>query len=272
LPPPFNGPYDGKGVAKPAIINSIVLFNTIFDLSGPDASDIKYCVFVTQNMNKIVGGVPLTWSWANSLTLLNTFVNSFDGDYRLIPRTLVEDIGTLDLEVGNGNEVTQVSECGMDIFDFDGEGYGNERMQGEVDLGADERSDMIIAGYIPWTTSFGQSYSTMSINVDPKVSLGNMLNIRLWFAKGDAYWKKLGVAPGARAKGTAPMTLTMNFGKLWLQRTAQITTQTVTVPANSWFYLPVPSGTTPYHWNVQSISIGSSQPSELSNLQSFIAK
>ncbi len=272
LPPPFNGPYDGKGVAQSAIINNIILFNSDVDLSGPDASDVKSCVFVTQNPNKIVGGIPLTWSWANTLTLLNTFVNSLDGDYRLLPRTLVEDIGTLDLFVDNGNEVTQVSPCGMDILDFDGEGYGNERLRLELDLGADERDDMIIAGYKPWTTSFDQTYNTMHINIDPKLSVGNMLNARLWFGRGDARWNKIRVAPGARAKGTARKATTLNFGNLWIQRNSQIISHAVQVHANSWFSLPVPSVSVPCHWNVQSLSSGSTQTTNLSNLQSFIAQ
>ncbi|MDP7008735.1 MAG: hypothetical protein QGI78_04095 [Phycisphaerales bacterium] len=37
---------------------------------------------------------------------------------------------------------------GVNILDFDGEGYGNPRERMQIDLGADERDDLIIAGYI----------------------------------------------------------------------------------------------------------------------------
>jgi hypothetical protein len=273
--PGIGGPFDGKGVATPAIINNIIKFNHNLDLAGVDSTDIKNCVFGSQNAWMVVGGLPFTWSWAGLMTLDNTFVDSFNGDYRLLPEALVEDMGTLDLQVGNGNTVEPESVCGMNILDFDGEGYGNERLVDAIDLGADERSDLIIAGYIPWTTKFGsyngQSYNTMHINVAPKTYIGDMLDVRLWFAQGAPRWNKLGVAPGARAKGSARMTLTTNFGKLWLQRNANITTIDVNVPANSWFNLTVPTTGTPCHWNTQSLSKGASGTSGLSNLQSFLA-
>ncbi len=275
LPAPWGGPYDGKGVAEPALINNIILFNSLLDLQGTDSSDVKNCTFVTQNPNKVVGSLPNTWAWSSSLTLLDTFINSYNGDYRLLPETLVEDMGTSELFVDNGTTVEPVSPCEMDIFDFDGEGYGNERLVDAVDLGADERSDLLIAGYIPWTTKFGtyngQPYDTMNINVAPKTSIGNMLNVRLWFAKGAPRWNKLDSTPGARAKGSARMTLTNNLGKLWLQRNAQISTHTVYVPAKSWFNLQVPITSTPCHWNTQCLAKGPTAFSGLSNLQSFLA-
>ncbi len=269
---PYNGPYDGKGVAEPALINNIILFNSLLDLQGTDSTDVKNCAFVTQNPNKVVGLLPSTWFWSGSLTLFDTFVNSYHGDYRLLPETLVEDMGTNELFVENGTTVEPISPCGMEIFDFDGEGYGNERLVDAVDLGADERSDLIIAGYIPWTTKFGQSYDTMHINVAPKTFFGSMLDIRLWFAKGAPRWNKLGTAPGARAKGSAHMTLTSNFGKLWLQRNANLSSHAVHVQANTWFYLPVQQSASPCHWNVQSMSKGATGNSDLSNLQSFLAE
>jgi hypothetical protein len=273
--PGIGGPLDGKGVAEPAIINNIIKFNTTWDLAGVDSTDIKNCVFGDQNAWMVDGALPFTWSWAGNMTIGNTFVNAYDGDYRLLPDTLVEDMGTLSLQVGNGNIVTPESPCGMDIFDFDGEGYGNERLVAAVDLGADERSDLLIAGYIPWTTKFGtyngQTYNTMHVNVAPKTSVGDMLNVRLWFAKGAPRWNKLGAAPGARAKGSARMSLTSNFGKLWLQRNAQISTQAVYVPAKSWFNLPVPASSTPCHWNTQCLAKGNTAFTDLSNLQSFLA-
>jgi len=271
------GPLDGFGIANTAIINCTILFNTQWDLAGVDAGDIESSAFVTMKMNQLNGLAPNSWAWTSSLTLDGTFVNAADGDYRLLPYTLLEDIGTTHLDVPNGTVVSQFSACGMNIFDFDGEGFGNPRNRGGIDIGADERDDLIIARYIPSTTTFGtdstgHAYTLMDLNVSPKTTIGSTINVRLIASLGAESWDDTSPYPGARADGTVSLFGTANWGSLWIDRFGLTRTHGILANSGSWFSLPSPASGNPMHFNTQGVAGNANGRTELFNLQTYLAK
>ncbi|MBT5656291.1 MAG: DUF1565 domain-containing protein [Phycisphaerae bacterium] len=271
------GPDDGKGVAEPAIVNCTVLFNSGFDLAGVDASDVSHTAFRSVDSNMLATGnqFPLTWAWIASMTAGNTFIDSYRFDYRQRPESLLVDQGTLDLSVPNGNVADPVSECGMDIFDYDEEGYGNPRIERVIDVGADEQGQMIIAGYIPMTTSFGTDatgtiYDIGTIYHLPDPNPGSPLTTRTFFGRTTIQDRSTlpSTTPGVRANGTIAKYV-MSIGTLWIDRTtfAFVDTSNGTL-FGGWSQFTVPIGTH-QQWNAQEMTRGMDGYSPLSNLQSF---
>lgn len=271
------GPDDGKGVAEPAIVNCTVLFNEVFDLAGVDASDVSHTAFGPVDANMLGTGkqLPMTWAWVAFMTADNTFIDSQQFDYRQRPGSLLVDQGTTDLSVPNGNVADPLSECGMDIFDFDEEGYGNPRIERVIDVGADEQGQMIIAGYIPMTTSFGTDvsgtvYDTGTIYHLPDPNPGSPLTTRTFFGSTVVQDRSMlpATVPGVRANGTIAEYL-MSIGSLWIDRTtfAFVDTSTGTL-FGGWSQFVVPIGSN-QQWNAQEMTRGMDGSSPLSNLQSF---
>ncbi|MDP6986676.1 MAG: DUF1565 domain-containing protein [Phycisphaerales bacterium] len=272
------GPDAGKGVANSAIVNCTVMFNSLYDLAGPDASDVSHSAFKTVDYSMLASGnqPPLTWAWVQFMTPDNTFVNWADFDYRQRPGSLLVDEGTLDLSVGNGNEAEPLSPCGMDILDFDEEGYGNPRIERTIDVGADEQGQLIIAGYIPLTASFGTDvngvvYQNATIYHLPDPNPGSPMTTRTFFGESTIQDQRADplTTPGVRANGTIP-ELVLSLGSLWIDRT---TLTTIWNSAGTAFggvtYSTVPIGPS-RQWNGQEIAQGPGGAiSLLSNLQSF---
>ncbi len=272
------GPEDGKGVAEPAIVNCVVLFNSDYDLAGSDAFDVSHTVFKTVDYNMLASGnqPPLTWAWVQFMTPGNTFVNWTDFDYRQRPDALTVDKGTLSLSVPNGNGANPVSLCGMDILDYDEEGYGNPRVERTIDVGADEQGQLIVAGYIPMTTTFGTDvngavYQNATVYHLPDPNPGSPLATRTFFGEATIQDQRVSplTTPGVRANGTIP-ELVLSIGSLWIDRT---TLTTIWNSAGTAFggvtYSTIPIGSF-HQWNGQEIAQGpSGATSLLSNLQSF---
>ncbi|MDP6479400.1 MAG: DUF1565 domain-containing protein [Phycisphaerales bacterium] len=272
------GPEDGKGVAEPAIVNCTVMFNLVYDLAGPDNSDVSHSAFQTVDYSMLASGnqLPMSWGWVSLMTPSNTFIDWASFDYRQRPGSLLVDVGTLDLSVGNGNEAEPLSPCGMDIFDFDEEGYGNPRIERTIDVGADEQGQVIIAGYIPLTTTFGTDvngtvYQTATTYHLPDPNPGSPLATRAFFggtAIQDERTAPL-TTPGARANGTIP-ELVLSIGSVWIDRTTLTTIMnTAGTVFGSGTQATIPIGFF-YQWNGQEMTQGTSGAvSPLSNLQSF---
>ena len=274
----YLGPDAGKGVADPAIVNCAVVFNPVADLAGPDATDVSHTAFQTVDWSMLASGnsPPLTWSWTGSMTAANTFIDSANFDYRQCCGSLLVDEGTLDLSVPNGTAATPVSPCGMDILDYDEEGYGNPRIERMIDVGADEQGQLIVSGYMPMTTRFsatasGGAYATVTVHHLPDPDTGYAAVARTLFTQsyvGDLALIPRSV-PGLRASGTSrPQDLGAR-GVLWLDRTAYAGMHVSNVDAycDTTDFWPVLSAKEQF--NYQELMTGPDGLSPFSNVQSF---
>jgi hypothetical protein len=94
-----------------------------------------------------------------------TLVSAF-GDYRLAPEDKPDNAavnkGVIQFSPAwvNGTRGQRFFPCGQDVWDTDGEGYGNPRIvENKVDIGADEMGMLIVAGYANGTTRIRQPNS-----------------------------------------------------------------------------------------------------------------
>ncbi len=275
--PPF-------GPAEPCIVNCVIYPNAVTDLEGIDQSDLLstlFCTSLQAGISSLQGGKtpPI-----GSLTLCNTpaddiYMDRASCDYRQLPASILEGKGQSTNLVCHGQTVKIVFPCGQRVFDADGEGYCNPRIHGDngIDVGADELGDMIIAGYIPGTTTFGTDssgtvYDTARVYVPgplaPPVSALMLVGIPM--STGYANWLPAAV-PGSRPRGTTIPTSQGSRGDLCIRQT------TLQPP----FYLAIPSPTVPaiitlplpaslVRHNVQELPTNPSGLGELSNLQSYL--
>ncbi len=273
------GPDAGTGVASPAIINCAVLFNAPDDdLAGPDASDLSHTAMQTVDDSMIALGnqYPTTWSWTWEMTADNTFIDWNNADYRQRCGSLLVGQGTLDLSVPNGTTAAAVSPCGMDMLDYDGEGYGNPRLERGIDVGADEQGQLIVSGYMPWTTSFsgsfgGGSHSTITVHHLPDPDPGRPAVARTIVGAAQVgelpLWPSS--VPGLRAAGTSPSRDLKLRGTMWIDHPSIAGMHTETVEVFCVGHVFDPLTTLPGQRNLQQIMIGLDGMSPLSNLQSF---
>ncbi len=275
----FGGPDHEKGVAESAIINCAVIHNDSFnDLAGPDASDLSHTAFMWFDPSMVASGNqgPTSWPWVWDMSAANTFIDWDNYDYRQCCGSLLVGQGTQDLSVPNGNVAPRVNPCRMDIFDYDGEGYGNPRIEKEIDVGADEQGQLVVSGYMPMTTTFSQSsgggaYSTVTIHHLPDPDPGYPAVARTVFGTsqvGDVALTPRQI-PGLRAAGTmAPQDLKYR-GVLWIDLNSIGGMYTADVGTFCARTELSPLVTMQHQLNYQEITIGPDGLSPFSNLQSF---
>jgi hypothetical protein len=117
---------------------------------------------------------------ASSLPLFPTY-----RDWRLLPGAIVGSVvripqenqgsspasfgGPVVLEASNGTTYFEPSCAELSSFQYDGEGYGNPRIVGDVDIGFDECHMMVMAG--TWA-NVSNSHNLPDLGIDPNLGTG----------------------------------------------------------------------------------------------------
>ncbi|HEB60351.1 MAG TPA: DUF1565 domain-containing protein [Phycisphaeraceae bacterium] len=283
-----------NGEADPAIINCIIYPNFSSDIEGVDGLDMHHTAFCTWDqagISKIRAGKPAPVSYVNICGIVPSklYINSFSNDYRLLPgqtSMIVRDNGTTtNLCTPNGTCAHRRFRCGPDIFDVDCEGYCNPRIEGgKIDLGADEEASQVIAGYMPFTTTFGidpvtgTQYYLYQLYMDPKPAMAGPLNATLaagWIIGTPAYqylkFYPLSV-PGARMNGTVPPTPTPPYGDLCFDLNTLVPGMPLTIgmpPVGTPWTTVLTPNSQPILYNQQLIPSSGGVFGKLSNLQSY---
>ncbi|MEM7311030.1 MAG: DUF1565 domain-containing protein [Planctomycetota bacterium] len=256
-----------RGEANPNVLNCLFHPNTT-DIMGLDNLDVTSCAFnVWAGPIDLSNGQPQTIVNLSGVGPSQLYVLPSFSDYRLLPGGPVQDQGSPDSFVLN---------CGMKVFDFDGEGFCNKRVEGpNVDLGADEVGSQILAGYIPDTTTFGTQggveYRTAFLYVTPSAGgAGGLQATVLTGTESPGFLAMVpNPTPGARPRGTvAPIV--GGAGELCLDALTLLPPYTLPLPPVGTplvmnFTLP-PS---PVLYNQQLSPIVGATTDPLSNLQSY---
>ena len=279
---------DGRveGEAAPAIVNCLIYPNGVTDLEGVDGTDILNSIFCTVDqagISRVKLGLPNPVPVQGSCQIDPTtlFVNVASFDYRVMPQTLPVDAGSDALRVANGNSGKRTFPCGLDIMDADAEGYGNPRVERNgIDIGGDEQAPLLIAGYIPKTTTLGTdpatgaAYTQASIFLTPNPGIANpVLGLTLLgmpFQTGSLTWTPFNV-PGTRAVGTSPVQVIPSFGNLYIDTSLYFRRITLGYPpVGTPLVLNLGSAPLATEINMQVIPYNlAGQGTLLTNLQSF---
>lgn len=271
------------GEAEPAIVNCLVYENALADLEGPDGSDLSrtvFCTAFTAGLAALKPGKPapvslLPFCGVNTDAI---FVNRATWDYRLRPGTRLVGRGTQVLSVPNGTAGARLFQCGEDIFDVDLEGYGNPRIEGnEIDIGADEFGQLIVAGYVPMTTSFDPAFANALVFMTPRPQLAPPLVGDFFLASGGIRNAPFlpSSTPGARPQGTIAATPTA-IGTSFVNQALLLPgfPQTIAMPnAGTPLVLPQSTLLSIVRRNLQVLpgNAGGAQTT-LSNLQSWLVR
>lgn len=274
-----------EGEAKPAIVNCLVYPNTITDLEGVDGTDIRQSIFCTVDqagISRVNGGMPYPVPIQGSCLInpATLYVNAGTYDYRVMPKTLPVDAGTTALSVPNGNSGKWAFPCGQLLKDADAEGYGNPRLEREaIDVGGDEQAPLLVAGYVPKTTTFGTdpvsgvTYMQASIFLTPFPALTNPVSgltlFGMPFQTGSLAWSPT-MVPGTRPVGTSPATTIAPYGSLYVDLSLYYRRLTLGYPPVG---TPLVLGLGPAplttQINMQVLPFNQAGISRLTNLQSF---
>ena len=274
-----------EGEAKPAIVNCLVYPNTITDLEGVDGTDIRQSIFCTVDqagISRVNGGMPYPVPIQGSCLInpATLYVNAGTYDYRVMPKTLPVDAGTTALSVPNGNSGKWAFPCGQLLKDADAEGYGNPRLEREaIDVGGDEQAPLLVAGYVPKTTTFGTdpvsgvTYMQASIFLTPFPALTNPVSgltlFGMPFQAGSLAWSPT-MVPGTRPVGTSPATTIAPYGSLYVDLSLYYRRLTLGYPPVG---TPLVLGLGPAplttQINMQVLPFNQAGISRLTNLQSF---
>ena len=274
-----------EGEAKPAIVNCLVYPNTITDLEGVDGTDIRQSIFCTVDqagISRVNVGMPYPVPIQGSCLInpATLYVNAGTYDYRVMPKTLPVDAGTTALSVPNGNSGKWAFPCGQLLKDADAEGYGNPRLEREaIDVGGDEQAPLLVAGYVPKTTTFGTdpvsgvTYMQASIFLTPFPALTNPVSgltlFGMPFQTGSLAWSPT-MVPGTRPVGTSPATTIAPYGSLYVDLSLYYRRLTLGYPPVG---TPLVLGLGPAplttQINMQVLPFNQAGISRLTNLQSF---
>lgn len=274
--PPF-------GPAEPAIVNCAIYPNAVTDIEGVDQSDLVSTWFCSANQAGISGLQQGKQPPFASVALCNTdpdkiYVDRSSLDYRLVPETIFLDRGVTTNITCHGQPVKTRFQCRQRVFDADGEGYCNARIHGDaIDIGADETGELIIAGFIPGTTTFGTAsngtafdQARIYVSGPFAASYTAFLYVGLTPNTGYLDWTPTTI-PGSRAEGTTAPTPVGERGLLCIDA------GTLIPPASFLVDLPtdpvvvnITLPPVPLRHNTQSIPFQGGLFGELSNLQSYL--
>ncbi len=171
------------GIGRSMIVNSLIFNNQVCDLLGVDGDDIIGSAFATSQVaTTSCGGQLYGFPSISGLnppvsiisvaggTSADLFVDPSAWDYRLLPTTPLLDAGVPGptWTLPNGNQAIVSLLCHPDATEVDAEGHGNPRFEGNgPDVGADERGQLIVAGYDPMTTTFSGANPVRVIYMNP---------------------------------------------------------------------------------------------------------
>lgn len=245
------GMWPSYGEAEPCVLNCIVLGNTLSDLEGVDDTDLDHTMFCTSDQAGISTirpskPAPVSLPGGCGSALTDIFINPATGDFRQRPFAVTIDRGRIDspgTHIGDpiATPIRLNFPCGQMLFDVDGEGYGNPRVEGSaIDLGADEHGMLIVSGFIPLTRSFGTDpvtaviYDTVETWLTPEPAIPAPFSaIFILGVPSSTSWIGWSppAVPGVRPQGTTAPTPYGTRGDLYIDPGTTVPLFTLAMPA-----------------------------------------